>query len=594
MYLIFVILFFSVVAVSGDQNGSVGATPTVGQGGPAKAGVGKKKGKAAQPATLGEQKDADGSFRVPGFRGVWLNSSGKHFVKVDGERLKSAEGTGDVHFFGAIDEAAKKYDSILRMQKKKNHNQKMELNFKPDGTRFLYEDITPASTSGLGGSAANVVPALSVINIKDLPPAVKPLLRDPRQTSRTGGNSKRHVYAYRGVCRQARKGHDRWQSQISFMGVNHYLGTFDSEWDAAAIYAWAHLILYGEEATRQAQQEGEEAAAAYEQEKRDIASGKIPAPAAAPQPEKKQKKKKEKKDKNDKATPTTPKGRGKGPTPEGAQSGGKAETKKRKTPGKAAPSTEKKPKSALKTTRLETIAPVIAKGLTKAPILAPREAFEGIDDSELTNMAAVKLVAARGAGYRASEAQNSLSGVEAILRPCIPMSSSLDSAPVGGAMLLGLSPSHFGWDLEDFVSTCELNSEQDTMTALQMLAVEYDEGGVNAKFHSVIQSTICIVGNASTSTQKLYKSLGLGSVPIGGTVGELDCHIGGVPGSCSEKAACIAYAPTTASEFQFCCLSDDDMVTLNGKRITVEMGCFPLLNEDICTVGARVFVFLVP
>jgi hypothetical protein len=167
VYLIFVIVFFlSVVAVSGDQNGSVGATPTVGQGGPAKAGVGKKKGKASQPATLGEEKDTDGSFRVPGFRGVWLNTAGKHFVKVDGERLTTAEGKADVVFFGAIDEAAKKYDSILRMQKKKNHNQKMELNFKPDGTRFLYEDITPASTSGLGGSAANVVPALSVINIK--------------------------------------------------------------------------------------------------------------------------------------------------------------------------------------------------------------------------------------------------------------------------------------------------------------------------------------------------------------------------------------------------------------------------------------------
>ena len=71
---------------------------------------------------------------------------------------------------------------------------------------------------------------------KDLPKGVVPLLRDPRQTSRTGGNSKRYVYAYRGVCRQARKGHDRWQSQISFGGTNHYLGTFDSEWDAAAIY----------------------------------------------------------------------------------------------------------------------------------------------------------------------------------------------------------------------------------------------------------------------------------------------------------------------------------------------------------------------
>ena len=63
-----------------------------------------------------------------------------------------------------------------------------------------------------------------------------PLLRDPKQTPRTGANAKRHVYAYRGVCRQARKGHDRWQSQISFCGTNHYLGTFDSEWDAAAIY----------------------------------------------------------------------------------------------------------------------------------------------------------------------------------------------------------------------------------------------------------------------------------------------------------------------------------------------------------------------
>lgn len=39
--------------------------------------------------------------------------------------------------------------------------------------------------------------------------------------------------------------------------------------------AWAHLILYGEEATKQAQQEGEEAAAKFEQRKKDIAEGKI-------------------------------------------------------------------------------------------------------------------------------------------------------------------------------------------------------------------------------------------------------------------------------------------------------------------------------
>ena len=50
--------------------------------------------------------------------------------------------------------------------------------------------------------------------------------------------------------------------------------------------AWAHLILYGEEATRQAQKEGEEAAAAYEQEKRDIAAGKIPEPQQKPKKKK--------------------------------------------------------------------------------------------------------------------------------------------------------------------------------------------------------------------------------------------------------------------------------------------------------------------
>ena len=42
------------------------------------------------------------------------------------------------------------------------------------------------------------------------------------------------------------------------------------------LIAWAHLILYGEEATKQAQKAGEEAAAAYDREKKDIAEGKIP------------------------------------------------------------------------------------------------------------------------------------------------------------------------------------------------------------------------------------------------------------------------------------------------------------------------------
>ena len=174
--------------------------------------VGKKKGtKTVQPPT--EEKDPDGAMRVPGYRGVWVNQSGKHFVKIDGERLKNEKGRELL--FPAIEDAAKKHDEVL---KSKNLQGKVEYNFKADGSRIMYEDVATSSNTGIGGGAASVVPLLSVINIKDLPPDVKPLLRDPRQTSRTGGNSKRHIYAYRGVCRQTRKGHDRWQSQISFMG----------------------------------------------------------------------------------------------------------------------------------------------------------------------------------------------------------------------------------------------------------------------------------------------------------------------------------------------------------------------------------------
>ena len=195
-------------------------------------------------------------------------------------------------------------------------------------------------------------------------------------TSRTGGNSKRHVYAYRGVCRQARKGHDRWQSQISFMGSNHYLGTFDSEWDAAAIYAWAHLILYGEEATRQAQKEGEEAAAAYEQEKRDIAAGKIPVPP--PKPEKKKRsappKKKEKEPKKDKAAVeqkgTTAKAPKKRKLKADATDGGREK--------KPRLSSEKKGKSPSTTAakQKENITPILAKGVAKVRI----KCYSGIDD----------------------------------------------------------------------------------------------------------------------------------------------------------------------------------------------------------------------
>jgi hypothetical protein len=129
-----------------------------------------------------------------------------------------------------------------------------------------------------------------------------------------------------------------------------------------------------------------------------------------------------------------------------------------------------------------------------------------------------------------------------------------------------------------------------------LLAVEYDDDGVNEKFLSLIQGTICTIGCASKLTQEMYHSLGLGSVPLGGSVGTLDCHIGGVPGSCSEIAACIRYAPneSKSSLFQISSLTALDTVTVNGKNITPEMGDVPLFHNDICSVGARVFALVEP
>jgi hypothetical protein len=147
------------------------------------------------------------------------------------------------------------------------------------------------------------------------------------------------------------------------MGVNHYLGTFDSEWDAAAIYAWAHLILYGEEATRQAQKEGEEAANAYEKEKQDILAGKILPPTQKPK-----KKKPPKKDKGEGGTQDGgEEGKGESISPD---KGTETSSKKRKSTNIS--TGEKKAKTNTKACKLEkeAIGSTVAKGVTKVRVLS--------------------------------------------------------------------------------------------------------------------------------------------------------------------------------------------------------------------------------
>jgi len=202
----------------------------------------------------GREFDEDGSFKVPGFLGVWMNPAGQYFLKVNSTTLfeevhekKNPDGTKPL-YFESPEGAACHYDSIVPAGAQRNYFS--------NGKRIVYQDKAPVAVCGgkLKGSSAfsaSVLSALSVINIKDLPKDIKPLLSDPKQHWRSGNT-------YRGACRQGKK-ENRWRSRIYFRGAAYKLGTYDSEWDAARIFAWAYLILHGEEATKKIQREAEEA-----------------------------------------------------------------------------------------------------------------------------------------------------------------------------------------------------------------------------------------------------------------------------------------------------------------------------------------------
>jgi len=448
--------------------------------------------KMDQKASAGHVfSDVNGSLRVPTFRGVWITSKGKHFIKIKSTVLRN--------YFDSSEEAAKAYDEEVHRL-----GLQLDLNYHSNGTRIMYEDTAiPATTTGFDLLGGSVVPALSVINIKDLPKNVKPLLRDPRQTSRTGGNSKRFVYKYRGVCRQARKGHDRWQSQISFGGTNHYLGTFDNEWDAAAIYAWAHLILYGEEATKKAQLEGE-------QQQKDIATGKIP-----------------------KGTATA-----------------KKTLKKKKLSPDVSFFAEKNKKKICSFFPDKTWASDIIN----------------MKDSDLMKVASSRIAARK---LRVSESAS-----------CIP---STETQLPGYLMLLGLTADDFQWSFYDV-----LTKFQGSVDAAA-LHKEYGIGGYNSQFCCVLRGTSITLGRATKELDDAATSLSM-THKLGGPVGfDLDCHVGG---TCSFLAAKIQYIDS--NHILFSALNDSDVVTLNGKQVTPNMGSLRLHHQDVCGVGARVFIIVKP
>ncbi len=348
--------------------------------------------------------------------------------------------------------------------------------------------------------------------------------------------------------------------------------------------AWAHLILYGEEATRKAQKEGEEAAAAYEQEKRDIAAGKIP--AAPPKPEKKAKQAKKKTE--DKSTGDAKKGKV-------VKKEDKSQKRKPgRPPRKPDEASAKQPPGKRSKTAAgkEELFPVLSQSVARATILAPVPKFIEMSDDELMREAATRMVAARSVNYCVTEVSLP-APIHMDFRPCIPRREELEDQVGGGALLVGINPSLFGWSIESIVSKQYFGSENERRNATEALTEEFGEDGLNQHFQSLVQGSTTVIGCASSRMKRVYSSLGMGSPPMGGPIGPIDCNTGGNSKCCSETAACIRYVPTENGNFQLCALSSD-LITMNGQRITPEMGSFPLLNEDICTIGSRVFIFLLP
>lgn len=264
-------------------------------------------------------------------------------------------------------------------------------------------------------------------------------------------------------------------------------------------------------------------------------------------------------------------------------------SKKRKAAPKDPMPPEKKARTDANTAKAERdmLAAVVSKGVSKAPILGHRDILESLGDADLRTMVSRRMRAVRKNPYCLVYPENLPSAATEPLRSCLPVESSRGMTSVGAAMLVGI-PANIGWSFPDFITE---NGIHEDVSVVQILAVEYDEDGMNEKFRSVIQGSVTIIGQASKRMMRQFEEIGGGNIDMGRGVGALDSHIGGVPGTCSPRAACIRF---DGDVFKITCLNDSDVVTLNGERLRSGGEGSVLYNYDVCSVGPRVFAFVLP
>jgi hypothetical protein len=172
------------------------------------------------------------------------------------------------------------------------------------------------------------------------------------------------------------------------------------------------------------------------------------------------------------------------------------------------------------------------------------------------------------------------------------------SFPIGCAMLVGLCSDDCNWRPENFVDSIKSSIAIDEEF---LLALIRSECSLNTRFKTLMQGIPCFIGKASQALEQAAATLGLYGIDVGGTIGVVDCNIGGIGGSCNEIASCtcneiascISYCQRR-KEFLFFSCTEDDIVTLNGMRVKSSMGPLTVENGDVFSVGSRVFMFILP
>jgi hypothetical protein len=279
------------------------------------------------------------------------------------------------------------------------------------------------------------------------------------------------------------------------------------------------------------------------------------------------------------------------------------------------PNKKKSPESVIDLSKMKSqIATMLSsgtKGTSKASILSTRKDLADMKETQLLQNVSAYTSVCGGSTTTVNVLRSSISKAllqTSLLCPPPPpppdnttisrlMSQDTAIRPYKSAMIIGLKACDFGWQMKTFIESCGVGGSMSLSVTIANLHSQFGSNGTNGTFYAFLRSSTFTLGRAGnddcTLNKYLPSSTNASVMSLGMPVGNLDCNVGGPENSCSNMAAKIQYVPSSAcGNFRFMACNNDDVITLNGERVTVVTGPLPLRDKDVCSVGARVFVFI--